>query len=284
MRRIVSGIMYERKAVKDEFLVSVRHLGNGHKEAVVRQAEGWFELKKASIDEIELHEREREESEEHRREANRKRAARRAKTRVRHMVKVAGLDALLTLTYKANQQDLTLCKAHMKEFIRRIRRVLPGFTYVAAYETQKRGAWHIHMATHRLPQELPWKGVKVKSYSVVRAIWRSVTGELGGNIDQQRRRKFSKQSSAKIAAYLSKYMLKAFEDGDDWSNRYSASTGIQVPDAVRLTFRNVSMLDLIQLAYDEIAAGNCECSPWLSKYGDAFFLSTEARPPAGATH
>lgn len=284
MLKNIAGVWFESKPAPDEYMMRLFDLGNGHKEAVISRPTIWEEVNadqaaKLGDDWTALLEKQREESKEEREEANRKRAARRAKTRVRRLVKVMGLDALLTLTYKANQQDLTLCKIHMKEFIRRMRRLIPDFRYVAAFETQKRGAWHVHMATHRLPQELAWAGTKVKSYNVVRAVWRSVVGDLGGNIDQQRRRRFSKQSSAKLAAYLSKYMLKAFEDGDDWSNRYSASTGTDVPAAVAMRFKSASMAELIGLAFDECAQGACELMTWLSRFGDTFFLSTESDPP-----
>ena len=110
-----------------------------------------------------------------RREANRKRAARRAKTRVRRLCKVQGLDTLLTLTYRGLVDDLAVCKRHFKEFIRRLRRALGAFSYVAAFERQKRGAWHVHIACHRLPRTMAARnGVKVKSFNVIRAIWRSV--------------------------------------------------------------------------------------------------------------
>ncbi|MCV2361703.1 hypothetical protein LNV08_22305 [Paucibacter sp. TC2R-5] len=132
------------------------------------------------------------------------------------------------------------------------------------------------MAVHKLPPLLGWAGTKVKSYNVIRAVWRSVVGDLGGNIDQQRRRKFSRQSSAKLAAYLSKYMLKAFEDGDDWSNRYIGSTGVVIPAAQVLRFRGARLAELIDLAFGAVAEGVCQVSTWLSRYGDAFFISTEA--------
>jgi hypothetical protein len=279
--RLIDGIFYEGKR-SDEYVLRSYHLGNGHKEAVVTRQVVWEEQRRATLDELAMWEREREEFEEERRQANLLRAARRAKTQVRRRVKVLGLDALLTLTYRANQQDLTVCKAHMKEFIRRVRRVLPGFVYVAAFERQRRGAWHVHMAIHRLPRDLPWAGVKVKSYNVIRAIWRSVVGELGGNIDEARKKRWSRQSSGKLAAYLSKYMLKAFEDGDDWSNRYSGSAGVELPKPVVVRFKAYSMAELIALAYGEVAEGVCECMTWLEGFGDTFFLSTE-RPPGAAS-
>jgi len=279
VRRLIDGILYEGKR-SDEHVMRVHHLGNGHKEAVITRQVVWEELRRATVDELEMWAREREESEEERRQANLLRAARRAKTQVRRRVKALGLDALLTLTYRENQQDLPLCKQHMKEFVRRMRRLLPGFVYVAAFERQKRGAWHVHMAIHRLPTALPHAGVKVKSFNVVRAVWRAVVGELGGNIDQQRRKRWSQQSSGKLAAYLSKYMLKAFAEGDDWSNRYSGSHGIELPDPVVVRFKAYAMADLIALAYGEAADGPVECMTWLSGFGDTFFLSTEG-PPGG---
>lgn len=285
MLKNVAGCWFESKPSPDEYVVRTYDLGNGQREAVITRPTIWQEvppnLQALFGDHWEATAlREREEQEEERREANRKRAARRAKTRVRRLVKVMGLDALLTLTYRANQTDLALCKKHMKEFVRRMRRTLPGFVYVAAFEPQKRGAWHVHLAIHALPRELPASnGVKVKSFNVVRAIWRSVVGELGGNIDQQRRKRSSQQSTGKLAAYLSKYMLKAFEEGDDWSNRYSGSAGTEIPEAVKMRFRGAQLAELIGLVFDDVATGDCELMTWLSRFGDVFFISTEQRPP-----
>lgn len=284
MLKNVAGCWFESKPAPDEWTVRTYDLGNGHHEAVISRPTIWEEVpphlqRLFNDDWLDRQERDREEGEEERREANRRRAARRAKTNVRRKVKVLGLDALLTLTYKANQTDLALCKTHLKEFVRRIKRALPGFLYVAAFEPQKRGAWHVHMAIHALPRELPASnGVKVKSFNVVRAIWRSVVGDLGGNIDQARRKRASSQSSAKLASYLSKYMLKAFEEGDDWANRYSGSTGIKLPEAVKRTFRGAKLAELMGLVCDAIAVSRSEISSWLSRFGDLFFMST-LNPP-----
>ncbi|MBO9687641.1 MAG: hypothetical protein J7598_13630 [Mitsuaria chitosanitabida] len=284
----MNGFVFEGKP-SDEFVMRVHHLGNGHKEAIIQRQYVWEEVGPVPLippeilDEV-LAMREREAEE--RREANRERAARRAKTNVRRRIKAMGLDSMLTLTYRENQQDLGLVKRHMKEFVRRMRRVLgtreqPGvFSYVAAFERQSRGAWHVHMAVHRLPKNLPWgSGVKVKSWNVVRAIWRSVVGELGGNIDESRRKSWTKRSSGKIAGYISKYMVKAFAEGDDWSNRYSASS-IELPKPIVVRFKAYALAELVALAYDEVAGGPVECMTWLDGFGDVFFLSTEGPPGA----
>ncbi|WP_406623060.1 hypothetical protein [Acidovorax sp. SDU_ACID1] len=157
-------------------------------------------------------------------------AANRAKTRVRKLCKAMGADTLMTLTYKGNQQDLALCKAHLKEFVRRVRRVIPDFRAVCGFEQQKRGAWHVHMATVRLPASLKARnGVLVKSWNVLRAIWRSVTKAHGGNVDISARKRHSQRTAARIAAYLSKYITKAFEEGDKWSNRWTKFGDVEVP-------------------------------------------------------
>lgn len=277
MLKVIDGIAYERKVMRDEWMLTRHDLGGGHVEVGVSQVWGLIESHKVDPEWFENNpdwDVLTDEEEEEKRQKNRERAARRAKTRVRRLCKSMGLDALLTLTYRANVTDSALSRKHLKEFVRRIRRVVPGFAYVAAFEKQKRGAWHIHLAVHALPRELQWSGCKVKSYSVVRAIWRSVTGELGGNIDQSRRKRSSQSSAAKIAGYLSKYMIKAFEDGDDWSNRFSASSH-SLPAPVRVRLTGAALRDVIALAY--VDAQDAPSSPWLSPYGDAFFLVIE--PP-----
>lgn len=236
----------------------------------------WTELRKATADERELWEKPlTAEEEADKREANRKRAARRAKTRVRRMCKALGLDIMLTLTYRGLQTDLALCKRHMKEFVRRIKRVIPGFVYVAAFEPQGRGAWHVHMAVHRIQPSFVQAGVRVKSYDLVRSIWRGVTKEWGGTANIGHGKRLRKYSPARLAGYLSKYMLKAFEQGEDWSNRYSGSQGVDIPAPVRLRFVGESMAAMIDLVFSEVCIGARDTFTWLSRFGDAFYMSTE---------
>lgn len=279
MFRIFDGMLYEGKK-SDRWAVTVRHIGHGHAEASARQAIDWQEVGPVSPEALAMKAESDAKDDEERKLRNLERAARRGKCAVRLKVKAAGMDAMLTLTYRQNQTDLALVKKHMYAFVRRMREAIPGWQYVAAFEPQKRGAWHVHMATHRLPLMMAASnGVKVKSFNVVRAIWRSVTGELGGNIDQQARKRWSKQTAGKMAAYLSKYMLKSYADGEPWTNRYSSSKGLKVPPATLLEFRGASLAELVPLLFDEIAAGACQCMTWLSGFGDCFFLSTERPPP-----
>lgn len=268
---------------EDRFTVTMHELGNGHREAFIARAVDWEHSGPLDPDSIAAQvlrgEREDPNADE-KREANRKRSARRAKTRVRRLCKALGVDCLLTLTYKANQTDLSVCKAHFKEFVRRIKRWIPGFAYVAAFEQQKRGAWHVHIATHRVPPRLPADlkrpGVKVKSFDVLRAIWRGVSKEHGGNIDSQNAKPW--HSPARLASYLSKYMLKAFDEGEDWANRYSGSASTHIPPAVRMEFVKARLADLVDLVFGAVAVGDCDTFTWFSRFGDAFYISTEVEP------
>lgn len=288
MLRIVNGMVFEGKPSENRWIVTLADLGNGHREAVIQRAIDWTEDGPLDPDSITAQvlrgEREDPQAQE-KAEANRKRAARRAKTRVRRLCKAQGCDTLLTLTYRANQTDLALAKYHFQLFSKRIARALGGWVYVAAFEPQKRGAWHIHVATHALPRELKARnGVKVKSYNVVRAMWRDVVGDLGGNIDQARRKRASRKSPARVATYLSKYILKAFEAGEDFSKRYLSSR-CDIPDRVRMEFVANSLADLIEQCVLEVTQAGCVlCSAWVSRFGDTVYLAGEPTSGLQAIH
>ena len=83
---------------------------------------------------------------EERAAANRERSARRAKTQVRRLIKAKNLDTMLTLTYRENMMDRARMARDFDVFMKRIRRIFPGFEYVCVFEEQKRGAWHAHLA------------------------------------------------------------------------------------------------------------------------------------------
>lgn len=291
MLRIVDGMVYEGKPSSDRWMVTLADLGSGHREAVIQRAIDWEESGPLDPDSIaaQVLRGEREDpNQAEKDEANRARSARRAKTRVRRLCKAQGCDTLLTLTYRENQTDLERAKRDFQAFVDRMQWALTAegrrtatncrfqFVYVAAFEQQKRGAWHVHLATHALPRTLLARnGVKVKSYNVVRAIWRSVAGEAGGNIDQSRRKRSTKRSPAKVAAYLSKYIMKAFEAGADHAKRYLASR-CEIPERVRIQFVSASLADLIATCVaDFVADGRVVCSSWVSRFGDTVYLAGE---------
>jgi hypothetical protein len=252
----------------------VRHpLGNGHSEYRMAPIKTWEHIgvlsDQAYADRLDC----MEATSEERKQANLERAAQRAKTRVRHLCKAAGIDTLLTLTYAANMTDWSLLKRHMKEFNRRMAKLVPGWFYVAAFEKQKRGAWHAHMAVHRLPPELEARGgVKVKSFNVIRAVWRAVTGELGGNIDVQSRKRNSQRAPSRIAAYISKYMTKAYAECEPWSNRFSSSKGVTVPKPERIRFVGYTMGEVATAVFNDLPLHTSAQLRWdLSRWKDGLW-------------
>lgn len=256
-----------------------RPLGNGHFEYRMAPLKTWEHVGELSDIAYEHRLECMEATKEERKQANLERAAKRAQTRVRHLCKVAGIDTLLTLTYAENMIDWATLKRHMKEFNRRMSKLIPGWFYVAAFERQKRGAWHVHMAVHRLPKELPAaNGVKVKSFPVIRAVWLSVTGAFGGNIDVDGKkgggvkRRNKQRSPSKIASYISKYMTKAFAEGEPWKNRFSSSKGVTIPKPERIRFVGYSMLDVARALFDDLPACSCEQLRWgLNRWKDGFW-------------
>jgi hypothetical protein len=282
MCRIVDGFAYDGKLSPDRFRVTLRDLGHGHREASVSRCVDWTERgpvdpdsKQAQILRGEIDDPDAEAK----REANIRRASRRAKSTIRQKCKAQGLDTLLTLTYRENMTDRTRCEAHLKAFLRRLRVAIPGFAYVAFFEPQQRGAWHVHMAVRKLPKVLAASnGVVVKSFNVVRAIWRSVVGVCGGNIDLGQWKNNARKSAAKCAAYISKYCLKTYADGETGSKRYRAST-VVMPEVTRMQFQAASLAELIDLVVDFAGeGGRVLATSWLSEFKDCYFVASERLP------
>jgi hypothetical protein len=186
-------------------------------------------------------------------------------------------DTLLTLTYRANVTDIDLCKGHLKEFVRRARRVVPGFMAVACFEKQKRGAWHVHLATARIPAVLrPVNGSgDFRSFNVLRSIWRSVVGEHGGNVDLSRRKRHSRKSAAEVAAYISKYIAKAFAEGiEKGRNRWTKFGDVEAPQGVDLP-ECASMLDALRVAYEFVSDAHSVARMALDRWKQWFYLAAE---------
>lgn len=282
MIRIIDGIAYESFST-EHFKLKASDCGNGHQEITASRMVGWREM---NLDRIAMENlletmqaRMDDPAEQAKRAENHiKRAATRAKKRVRQLCKVMGVDTMLTLVYKANQQDLDLCKKHVREFNRRVLRILPDFAFVAAFEQQKRGAWHVHMATRRIPESFADRNrqnaVRLKSYEVIRRIWRSVVGELGGNIDVARRKFHSRKSAAQIASYIAKYIIKGFAEGDKWSNRWTKYGEGSVPAPVELGIY-CGPIAAIEAAYALLPEGHRVAIGRLDRWRDWFVLHTE---------
>lgn len=283
MLRIVDGIPFIGHST-DRFRVKAVDLGNGHVEVVCPRIIEWVEADWAPgvmEDHLEVVRKYREEHPEEVELRNRERAGRRARTRVRRLCKAMGADTLLTLTYRALEADLGRVKADLKEFNRRMCRVLPGFRFVACFELQKRGAWHMHLATAGLPV---WfdrvnetgQRYRVKSFDVFRAVWRSVVADRGGNVDVARRKKNSQRGAAKIAAYIAKYIGKAFaEEGmDKGVNRWAKYGSVEVPQLVELGIAD-SLREAMGMAFQMLDKVHVVATMALDRWQDWFFLAAE---------
>lgn len=235
--RVIDGTLYARCATPYAYDLRVHDLGHGHVEAVAMPRYGWEEVDALTpaaeadyaaavacpppLSAAELLDRAA---------MNRDRSTRRARTQVRRLAKAKGLTVLLTLTYRENMCDRDRMARDFDVFVKRVRRVIDGFEYVCVFERQKRGAWHAHIAVRRIQSHYVHKGTLVKSYDLLRSMWRAVVGADNGNVDVSRNKKVNR-SSAKLAAYLSKYIGKTFDQAEKHVNSYSAS-GRRLPDAI----------------------------------------------------
>lgn len=224
--------------------------------------------------------------------------ARRAKTMCRRVIITEGFDELLTLTYRENQGDRALCKVHFNLWLRRMKLALghdetyvdrqgktrtkrvPGnFRFCASFERQDRGAMHVHIATHRLPPECNYKGVKLKTWKLGTMVWRDIVGAdnglcfVGGRTRWGTSRR-NKMRLAKMAAYVSKYILKDFEDAPLESNRYSRSNGVQIGEVHKMEL-TCSFRDLIELTFEQ-GDGDVVIAHRVSKWKDGLWLCTES--------
>lgn len=244
MHRIIAGTLYERESAPFAHDLRVYDLGNGHVEALATPRFGWREVAPLEAGALRDWEAFAPDFFGHcqnpppptatelldRAAQNRERSRRRARTRVRRLAKFKALTDLLTLTYRENVTDRDRMARDFDVFIKRVRRVLPGFEYICVFEKQKRGAWHAHLAVRRFASHYLHKGALVKSFDLLRSMWRGVVGQDNGNVDVSRGRAV-RRSTAKLAAYLSKYIGKTFDQAEKHVNSYSAS-GRTIPDAI----------------------------------------------------
>lgn len=271
-----------------QYLFQARDFKNGHREAcvVVRHPDPQGTLDRAIQRDLK-HLAPRGEGD---REKNIEYAVRRAKKDVRHKSKAMMVNALWTLTYKNNVQDRSLVLKHFDSFRRRVAALFGEWRYIAVLEKQDRGAYHVHLATHALPLRIMQGGTKVKSWDVMRAIWRSCSGEHGGNFDESKRTsRWSKhrkpiRGAGAIASYIAGYVAKDMQESELNKKRYSASKDINVPDSYKAMFTSeTTMRELIELAY--AAVGDNITRAWFDSTRGIFFLESDDTqqqgPPRG---
>lgn len=289
MYRIINGVLYEGKVSYDAWDVRIWE-ANGHREISASRPVIWQEhdaltpeaLRMMGEHVAELTEEEREAIEAQKREQNLKKNARRARTKCRRLIKAAQFNEMLTLTYRENQTDRALASRHFKEWVRRMKRALPGFAYVSALEPQARGAWHIHVSTWKLPKHVEYEGVKIPAWRLGTEVWRSIVGEdngmcfVGGK-DRHGRPRKERMSNAKIAAYVSKYITKGYADAPAEVNRYSASSGLDDggrPEVWRIA--DLSVRELTELLV-ELKTGQTVVAFSLTHLQDRFWYCVEPR-------
>lgn len=245
--RYIDGALYRRETTPYSYDLRIHDLGHGQVEATALPRYGWSEVSATDealsaaamsqtnvwdmaagewvankLSEAELLERAA---------MNRDRSARRARTKVRRLVKSKNLDTMITLTYRENMLDRAKMARDFDVFIKRIRRIIPTFEYVCVFEMQKRGAWHAHIAVQRVQSHYLHKGTLVKSYDMIRAVWRAVVGE--GNIDVSRSLRKQQRNVGKLAGYLSKYLSKTFEDGGEGDSYRASGRALPKPVVFR---------------------------------------------------
>lgn len=273
---------------------------NGHRELSFKNRVIWEDTGERAPDPMDVYldgldpalraEREAEHAKEleEKREKQVKKNAAMAKTKCRWMIKNAGLNELLTITYRENQKDRDLCKKHFKEWVRRMKAALGGkFVYVASFEAQDRGAMHVHVATHKLPEHGTRKGQKIKAWKLGTEIWRSIVGDdnglcfVGGKTRHGGHRR--NLSLAKLAAYVSKYIMKDYALAPKGSNRFSRSDGLDVPKSQCTHIGPLSFEEMVNLAFqcndgDVIVSHKVTRDRWS---GGRYWLVTEPQSQGG---
>lgn len=300
----VGGIEVEGFYPPNTFDASIFEV-NGHREVSVRPVLQWREVHDwgghvwggdpngGDPDKVHLG------REEVRKQRALEKAAKRATTACRRTIKTGRFNEMLTITYRANQTDRALCKKHFKEWVRRMKRALPSFQYCAAVEAQERGAMHVHVATHKLPQHALYKGVKIKAWELGTRIWRDIVGDFpfvgplrpsesfpkitNGLVFVGGKSKFGsparrRMSLAQMAAYISKYITKDYAACPMGSNRYSRSDDLTPPKPQKIRFTDYSMAALVELLFD-VPDGHSLVSHRVGYFGDSYWLCTEPENP-----
>jgi hypothetical protein len=209
-------------------------------------------------------------------EENKGRSRRRAKQSVRWLLKAMKADHLLTLTYRDNMEDLARLQRDFQKFSRLVRVRYPHWKYVCVRERQERGAWHLHIGIsgrgdvhwlrrcwlmalgHRVRFEYGEKG-KRKLIAMVKdgREWRDARPEeVRGNIDLRAPSKRwgmpgQKWDTEKLAAYMTKYMHKNFDDIET-GRRYWPAKGIERPEPVKFWLAAASFDAAVKEAHDMI--------------------------------
>jgi hypothetical protein len=156
------------------------------------------------------------------------------------------LDHMVTLTYRENMTDATRANADFTKFVRAIRdKLRPSgreWLYVAVVETQKRGAWHWHVAVHG------WQDV-----DLLRTTWQHLGG---GSVNVKSWTRMGKVRPDLLASYLAKYIAKS-----------TAGRAIELKHRYRLSHKLVVETKTIEL--DETDVAGVHADQWEKRCGQA---------------
>lgn len=217
--------------------------------------------------------------------ANHRRAVRKAVQTVRFLCNQMHADRLLTLTYRANQEDREQVKIDFKQFLKYVRHGWAGvespfksvdWRYVAVLERQGRGAYHVHIAVQG------YQPIKF-----IRACWYKALGAPGavgvdtpGQVDitsprmdfgSSRKREWA---THRLASYISKYMSETFDESSFEKKRYWRAKDIERPVAFRHWLVATSMGDAIKELVADLAfsEGIQLKKHWLSDDGTCYWF------------
>jgi len=220
------------------------------------------------------------------------RSGARAKRSCRFRIKASGAAHLLTLTYRANMQDYDQVRRDWKAFVRKVVRYWPEFRAVFAFERQARGAWHVHAAISRLPTYFMYQGQQVRSYALLRRFWLSVCGDGNIDVDGHRKNRFglpsqsfgerrgrTRESLAKLAGYVSKYLTKDYGSGLVGRNRWGSTQNIDVPAPEIFDLPDVPLSDVIPAIFD-VRPGEVIATHRIGSFGKFWVLYVETAPPS----
>jgi len=247
--------------------VTIRNFPGGDEVHIDENYQTWSEP------DLNVSQREKTKRGEGDRERNIEFSARRAKTQVRRRCKVIQADCMLTLTYRECVTDEKRVQSDLKALVKRFR-AMGSFEYVAVLETQKRGALHVHLACQQFPAYMRnEQGVRVKSYNLIRSMWRRIVGADNGNVDLTRPR--GRNSAHRIASYIAKYVSKSISDAKFNAKSYWSSAGIVMPRPVVMVFSSEQTTwDIISLvARDFFDRGLTDIAQYHSAAGRFYWFS-----------
>ena len=279
------GVIMEGERLDNTFDLSIFEV-NGHREVSARSAITWTAVcdyeDRHRLPCFDIEVPPTPEEVEEKRLRSLKKAGQRAQTKCRRLIKASDFREMLTGTYRENQTDEALFKDHLAKFIKAIQYVLPKFQYCVSFEKQERGAYHFHMATNKLPRFVRYKGEKIEGWLLPTMIWRGIVGQDNGLVfvggkprwGSSRRRT---QSIAKIASYVSKYIMKDYDKAPMGSKRYWSSRTVDMPKPIRMRFDGCSIDELVRVAF-EVPPGHVIVSHRIGRWNDSYWLCTEPGP------